>query len=572
NAVLEAVNLWTDLQEADLIWDIDDTADYFASASTVVGEAFSGASVAYQSLLADLGPDWAKGLRIEVRASDEGGEVYGSDFDDNIIGTGSDIAYAGDGDDVVYGGEGEDFIKGENDNDNLFGEGQRDAIFGDGGRDNLFGGAGNDELRGGEGQDVLKGEGDNDVLFGENGDDRLYGDQGADWLNGGAGRDELYGGSGADTFSFGIEDLAEAKFDIVDAIIDFGRGNTPTFSQSEGDQIDLSELLSGAYLAGEAIGDLVRFERSQIDNQLRLLIDVDGIGVQEDWVTIAVLQDVPAGAAIDPIVVQGSTGVGLGGGVPSSPGSYAISSVSQNVIEGSSTIEFTITRPDDTLSETVFVSTTVNRGSANNSDYEFLLNEPLVFAAGVDTATVTVDILEDGSDESLETFGLIIQSSPDQPASQFLASASFTIIDDDAAGSTVNFTENNDNEWIEPSGGAEFFNGLGGTDTATLDLRDWTAGINTTTSSGNRTFSSGSDSVVFTELENFFVIGGSGNDRITTGSGNDGILGLGGDDTIDGGVGIDVMDGGDGDDAFLNVGFGEVIAGGQGADLVNFNV
>ncbi|KUJ76298.1 hypothetical protein AVO45_13430 [Ruegeria marisrubri] len=200
----------------------------------------------------------------------------------------------------------------------------------------------------------------------------------------------------------------------------------------------------------------------------------------------------------------------------------------------------------------------------------------MTFAAGVDTATVSVNILDDGSDESVETFGLVVQATPDPDLTpdlpNNLASASFTIIDDDAAGSTVNFTENSDNEWIEPTGGAEIFDGLGGTDTATLDLRGWTAGINTSTSSGTRTFSSGSDSLAFTRVENFFVIGGSGDDRITTGAGNDGILGLGGDDIIDGGAGIDVMDGGDGNDTFLNVGFGEVIAGGAGIDVVNFDV
>ncbi|MCE8556370.1 hypothetical protein KBY29_18825 [Ruegeria pomeroyi] len=552
DALAQAADVFLESRTVNLVKDLSIKIDQLDVVFEAVIDAYEQLTVVFENALSRLPEGWGADIELVRNAGISGGTLEGTEYAERI--NGSEVA------------------------DRIFGEQGNDIIFGNGGEDRIFAGTGDDDVFGGAARDYLKGELGNDDLYGGDGVDELFGDEDNDILVGGAGADLLRGGSGADIFRYELGDIPNPlTSEPIDQILDFNQGGNPgVYSSTEGDRIDISAIVGAAYDggAGEAVEDLWKLERSIYNDRLQLFVDADGSGDQHSWTAIAYLDGIPSGADISSaiIVEPGATTGPSNAPVPSAPGSYTISPASQNVVEGSTTIEFTITRPDDTLSETVYVSTTVNRGSANNSDYEFLLNEPLVFAAGVDTATVTVNILEDGSNESLETFGLIIQSSPDQPASQYLASASFTIIDDDAAGSAVNFTENNDNEWIEPTGGAEFFNGLGGTDTATLDLRDWTAGINTTTSSGNRTFSSGSDSVAFTQVENFFVIGGSGDDRITTGVGNDGILGLGGDDIIDGGAGIDVMDGGDGDDTFLNVGVGEVIAGGTGTDTVSFSV
>ena len=94
--------------------------------------------------------------------------------------------------------------------------GARDGI------DNLLGGAGND---------IIFGQGGDDVLDGGKGNDILLGGTGKDTLLGGSGNDILIGGSGADTFVWKSGDTGN------DVIKDF--------KASEGDRIDLRDLLQG---------------------------------------------------------------------------------------------------------------------------------------------------------------------------------------------------------------------------------------------------------------------------------------------------------------------------------------
>jgi Mg-chelatase subunit ChlD len=79
---------------------------------------------------------------------------------------------------------------------------------------------GNDRLLGGDGNDILFGQGGNDILDGGNGNDILVG---------GRGNDTLTGGAGADTFVWLKGDVGTDK--ITD------------FSHSQGDKLDLSDLL-----------------------------------------------------------------------------------------------------------------------------------------------------------------------------------------------------------------------------------------------------------------------------------------------------------------------------------------
>ncbi|WP_369959742.1 retention module-containing protein [Pseudomonas benzenivorans] len=109
---------------------------------------------------------------------------------------------------------------GTNAADNLAGSSGADLIRGGEGNDILNGGAGNDRLEGGNGNDTLLGGAGNDVLFGDAGNDILIG---------GAGNDTLWGGSGADTFTWKQGDT--------------GRDVIKDFNISEGDRIDLRDLL-----------------------------------------------------------------------------------------------------------------------------------------------------------------------------------------------------------------------------------------------------------------------------------------------------------------------------------------
>ncbi|NBF06967.1 type I secretion C-terminal target domain-containing protein [Pseudomonas sp. Fl5BN2] len=108
---------------------------------------------------------------------------------------------------------------------------------------------GNDTLLGGDGNDILFGQGGNDLLDGGRGNDILLGGTGNDILIGGKGNDILIGGSGADTFVWKAGDIGN------DVIKDF--------KASEGDRIDLRDLLQGE-------------SGSTIDNFLKITT-VDGV-------------------------------------------------------------------------------------------------------------------------------------------------------------------------------------------------------------------------------------------------------------------------------------------------------
>ncbi|MDD0969172.1 LapA family giant adhesin [Pseudomonas aphyarum] len=108
---------------------------------------------------------------------------------------------------------------------------------------------GNDTLLGGAGNDILFGSGGNDLLDGGKGNDILLGGTGNDTLIGGPGNDILIGGSGGDTFVWKSGDTGN------DVIKDF--------KASEGDRIDLRDLLQGE-------------TGSTIDNFLKITT-VDGV-------------------------------------------------------------------------------------------------------------------------------------------------------------------------------------------------------------------------------------------------------------------------------------------------------
>ncbi|MFK3776382.1 immunoglobulin-like domain-containing protein [Pseudomonas sp. NPDC089406] len=106
-----------------------------------------------------------------------------------------------------------------------------DTLMGGAGNDIIFGQGGNDYLDGGKGNDILLGGTGNDTLLGGEGNDLLFGGAGNDTLIGGKGNDIMTGGAGADTFVWKAGDTGQ------DVIKDF--------KVSEGDRLDLSDLLQG---------------------------------------------------------------------------------------------------------------------------------------------------------------------------------------------------------------------------------------------------------------------------------------------------------------------------------------
>ncbi|MFM4834828.1 VCBS domain-containing protein, partial [Aeromonas media] len=167
--------------------------------------------------------------------------------------------------DTLYGGDG---------NDILFGQGGDDFLYGGAGNDILFGGSGNDTLYGESGSDVLSGGSGNDTLYGGTGNDVLSGGLGNDILVGGLGNDILKGDAGADTFIW-LKGDTEAGKVAKDYIVDF--------SKSEGDKLDLSDLLDSDGSKSE----------SSLKSLLSVFQDSEGVHLQvKESVTAPVTQEI----------------------------------------------------------------------------------------------------------------------------------------------------------------------------------------------------------------------------------------------------------------------------------------
>ena len=111
-------------------------------------------------------------------------------------------------------------------------------------------------------------------LVGGAGDDTLTGGAGDDTLTGGAGDDTLTGGAGADTFVWELGD-GDVVTPAVDTITDFNSSTTP-YDSSEGDVLDLSDLLQGE--AGADLTAFLSFSLVNSDQDTQVSISEDGSG------------------------------------------------------------------------------------------------------------------------------------------------------------------------------------------------------------------------------------------------------------------------------------------------------
>jgi Ca2+-binding RTX toxin-like protein len=122
--------------------------------------------------------------------------------------------------------------------------------------------------------DYILGSNIGETIYGLDGDDILIGGGGDDILYGGTGNDQLTGGTGADTFVFSEHGSAN-----VDHILDY--------SAAEGDKIDLSALLDGKVIDASNQNDYVKVE--QIGLEVKVSVDIDGLGVGATWSEVAIL-------------------------------------------------------------------------------------------------------------------------------------------------------------------------------------------------------------------------------------------------------------------------------------------
>ncbi|QTP55942.1 type I secretion C-terminal target domain-containing protein [Billgrantia sulfidoxydans] len=133
------------------------------------------------------------------------------------------------------------------------------------GNDIALGFRGVDVIDGSSGDDILFGGQGNDTLYGGEGNDQLFGGNGGDTLIGGPGDDILWGGAGADTFKWMLGDQGSVDTPAVDRIMDF--------SKTEGDRIDLKDLLGGdaelLFTEGDGKAELhVETQGSGIDQKI----------------------------------------------------------------------------------------------------------------------------------------------------------------------------------------------------------------------------------------------------------------------------------------------------------------
>eukprot|EP00873_Tetraselmis_striata_P005133 jgi/Tetstr1/425397/TSEL_015844.t1 len=266
-----------------LLTGVDDAPD--AVGETILTNTMAGTlAIPVAELLAnDSDPE---GAAIWLQLTDESAWQYGNTVYFEFF-EGGPANGAGDGFFYQVGDDGEatstafasiargasdaaDEVTGTNADELLIGRGSADAADGEGAEAPLPGLL----------DDTLRGLGGNDRLLGLEGDDTLEGGDGEDVLAGGPGFDALTGGAQADTF-------AMSDFDGVDTITDFMPGE---------DRLDISALLQAYFTLG-AEADF--FSIRQDAGNTIVSVDADGSGTAADFVDVAVLTGIGAGAAID---------------------------------------------------------------------------------------------------------------------------------------------------------------------------------------------------------------------------------------------------------------------------------
>jgi hypothetical protein len=134
-------------------------------------------------------------------------------------------------------------------------------------------------------------------------------------------------------------------------------------------------------------------------------------------------------------------------------GTWSITPGSQTVNETDGVATFIITRSSDAYAQTVYISTTQDHGTLNTGDYVGLYNQPFTIPAGHLFEPISIQINSGTTAEPDETFGLIVQQSPIDPINPNLASATFTIHDDQVAQQVSALS-------IEPADVTELVSGL----------------------------------------------------------------------------------------------------------------
>lgn len=391
------------------------------------------------------------------------------------------------------------------------------------------------------GNDTLIGDEGDDTLLGEAGNDVLTGGAGADNISGGADEDLILGGTAGDVVDGGSTGVDNDTLDL--------RGAGPlrvVDETTDADGNSTSGRIEFLGSDGAVTGDMTFAEIENLirpDNTAPDAVNDDGVTTDfETEVIVPVLAN-DTDADFDTLSVTGATDGANG----------------TTIVNGDGTVSYT-----------------PNAGFSGTDTFDYTISDG---NGGTDTATVTVTVgdappppppTRDGIVDGTAGNDLIDLAYAGDPDGDFVDNDDALLPgaapNDDSiragAGDDVVFAGVGDDQ-VDGADGADLIFGEDGSDTIDGGAGNDTIDSGTSTSTlplPDLGFGTTVPADLDPENDRDLVLGGYGDDVITTGDDADTISGGAGADLIDGGIDADQIDGDDGNDTLI---------GGEGSDTIN---
>lgn len=493
------------------------------------------------ALLGDAGDDTING--------NAGGDFIDGDVGDDSLdgGAGSDTVLGFTGADVIFGGDGPDQLSGEADDDTIGGGLGDDTIEGGDGDDSLGGGEGQDSIDGGFGDDSIDGSSGSDLLFGGLGEDTLLGGNGADSITGGDGVDRIRGGNGRDTINW---EIGDGDDDVT--------GGSPDGSRSGVDrQIVLGTDANEVYVVDSVGGSTVL--------QVGMETLTIGLGIEELEILSEagadeiIINDV-TGSDLNRVVVRGGTGAdridgrNLTGAVAAFTGGRGPDVLyggagNDTLLGGAGNDTLIGGEGDDSLKGSAGRDNFLwNSGDGSDTIDAGNADDILTANAtdGADMFEISVDINGNTLLRN-EGFGTLTQLGVEVLQLNTMAGAD-TVLVGDLSGSDLEVIN------ADLAEGPDVFDASQTDTPVTMRVLGGIGNDRITTGPGDD-----------------FLRGAFGNDTLTSGGGQDEVIGDEGTDSITGGAGNDTLNGGGGDDVLLGRSGSDLILGGGGNDRIEGN-